>query len=102
MKIKKGDKVIVIAGKDKGKSGKIMRAFPRKDMVVIEGLNLRKRHQRPTSARQHGQIIEKAMPLHVSNVMIVDPKTGGRTRVTAKKISGKYTRVTKKSNTPLE
>jgi large subunit ribosomal protein L24 len=101
MKIKKGDKVIVITGKDKGKSGKVVRALPDKDKVIVEGVNSVKRHQRPTSTRQHGQIIDKALPVHVSNVMIVDPKTNDRTRIATKRIGGKYVRITKKSNTTL-
>ncbi|OGG54553.1 50S ribosomal protein L24 [Candidatus Kaiserbacteria bacterium RIFCSPHIGHO2_02_FULL_49_11] len=102
MKIKKGDKVIIIAGKDRGKTGKVLRALPQDEKVVVEGVNMHKRHQRPTSSKQHGQIIDKAMPVHVSNIMIVDPKTGKRTRISAKRISGKYTRITKKSNTTLD
>jgi large subunit ribosomal protein L24 len=101
MKIKKGDKVIVIAGKDKGKTGKVVRAIPRIDKVIVEGVNVVKRHQRPTSQNQHGQIVDKTLPVHVSNVMIVDPKTNTKTRLATKKIGGVYTRITKKSNTTL-
>lgn len=101
MKIKKGDKVVVIAGKDKGTTGKVVRAFPDNDKVIVEGVNIVKRHQRPTSQKQHGQIVDKTLPVHVSNVMIVDPKTGTRTRIATKKIAGKYARITKKSNTTL-
>ena len=101
MKIKKGDKVIVIAGKDRGKTGKITRALPREDKVIVEGVNIHKRHQRASAQQQQGQIIDKALPVHISNVMIVDPKTNTRTRITAKKLNGKYTRITKKSNTIL-
>lgn len=101
MKIKKGDKVIVIAGKDKGNVGKVVRALPKVDRVIVEGVNVQKRHQRATSQQQKGQIVDKTLPVHVSNVMIVDPKTGGRTRLSTKKVDGKYVRVTKKSNTKL-
>ena len=72
MKIKKGDTVKVISGKDRGKSGKVLRAFPNEDLVVVEGVNVKKRHQRATKANQKGQIIDKTMPVHVSNVMLVD------------------------------
>ena len=72
MKIKKGDTVKVISGKDRGKSGKVLRAFPKEDLVVVEGVNVKKRHQRATKANQKGQIIDKTMPVHVSNVMLVD------------------------------
>ena len=101
MKIKKGDKVIVIAGKDRGKTGKVLRALPKKQSVVIEGVHISKRHERPTSKRQKGQIVEKALPVHVSNVMIVDPKLNVRTRVSVKKLQGTYVRIAKKSNTQL-
>lgn len=68
MHVKKGDMVVVTTGKDKGKSGKIIRAFPRKDLVLVEGINLRKKHERPRKTNQKGQIVEKVMPIHVSNV----------------------------------
>ena len=68
MKIKKGDNVKVIAGKDKGKTGKILRAMPKENLVVVEGLNLRKKHQKPTSKDKKGQLIEVASPMHASNV----------------------------------
>jgi large subunit ribosomal protein L24 len=68
MHVKKGDKVIVLAGKDKGASGTIVRALPKKNLVVVEGVNRVKRHQRARRSNQKGQILEKAMPIHVSNV----------------------------------
>ena len=68
MKIKKGDNVIILAGKDKGKKGKISRAFPRQDKVIIEGLNVMKRHQRPRKSNEKGSIKEVSMPIHISNV----------------------------------
>lgn len=101
MKIKKGDKVKVIAGKDRGKKGKVLRALPREERVIVEGVNIVKRHRRGTSKRQSGQIIDKTLPVHVSNVMIIDPKKGVPTRVGIKRINGKYTRIAKKSNTTL-
>lgn len=81
MKLKKGDKVIVIAGKERGKSSTIVRVLPRENLVILDGLNLAKRHRRPSSQNRKGQIIDRAMPMHASNVMIVDPKTGKPTRV---------------------
>jgi len=101
MKIKKGDKVQVITGKDRGKKGKVLRALKREDRVIVEGVNVVKRHQRATNQRQSGQIIDKTLPIHISNVMVVDPKSGKPTRVGIKKIKGKYTRIAKKSNTTL-
>ena len=81
MKLKKGDKVQVIAGKDRGSSGTIVRAMPDKNMVIIEGVNMVKKHRRASQSNRSGQIIEKPMPLHASNVMLVDPKSGKPTRI---------------------
>jgi large subunit ribosomal protein L24 len=72
MKIRKGDTVQVIAGKDKGKTGTVLTAFPRLDSVLIEGVNVVKRHQKNRRTRSQGQIIEKSMPVHVSNVSLVE------------------------------
>jgi large subunit ribosomal protein L24 len=83
MKIRAEDHVIVIAGKDRGKTGKVLRTDPRKDRVYVEGLNMVKRHQRPNPARPNAQVgvIEKEGPIHVSNVAIVDPKDHKPTRI---------------------
>jgi large subunit ribosomal protein L24 len=70
MKIKKGDTIKVLAGKDKGKAGKVIRAIPKSDKVVIEGINIVKRHQKSRKSGQGGQILEVAMPVHVSNVKL--------------------------------
>jgi len=107
MKIKKGDKVIVIAGKDKGKSGKVLRAIPTDDRVVVEGVNIVKRHQRARRSGQTGQIIDKTLPVHVSNVALADPKSGKPTRVRISREggpgrSGKRVRVAKKSGTVIK
>jgi|TARA_Y100000310_G_scaffold17779_1_gene17589 large subunit ribosomal protein L24 len=67
MFIKKGDNVVIISGKDKGKSGKVLRALPKKDQIIVEGVNIKKRHQKPTKNNQKGQILDKTMPIHVSN-----------------------------------
>ena len=92
---------MVIAGKDRGKRGKVLLALPKEGRVVVEGVNIVKRHQKATKQRQSGQIIDKTLPVHVSNVMILDPKTGKPTRIRIKRINGKYTRIAKKSNTEL-
>lgn len=68
MKIHKGDMVRVLAGRDRGKSGKVLAAFPKRDRVLVEGVNKVKKHERPRKAGQKGQIVERAMPIHVSNV----------------------------------
>ena len=71
MKLKKGDRVKVIAGKDLGKDGVIMRVIPEKNKVIVEGVNIAKKHQKPTRATMQGGIIDKDMPIHASNVMFV-------------------------------
>ena len=68
MKIQKGDKVIIITGKDKGKSGVVLRAFPKLSQVLVEGINKKKVHQKPKKQGEKGKIVERAMPVHVSNV----------------------------------
>lgn len=70
MHVKKGDNVIVLAGKDKGKTGKILRAFPKQDQVLVEGVNAKKVHERPKKGGTKGSIIEKNFPIHVSNVKL--------------------------------
>jgi large subunit ribosomal protein L24 len=96
MKIKKGDKVIVIAGKDKGKTGKVTKAIPTESKVVVEGLNLLKKHRKARKSGEKGQIIEVSMPLHVSNVAIV--VDGKPTRVGVKVVGDKKVRVDKKTD----
>ena len=97
MKIKKGDKVIVITGKDKGKTGEVMKAMPKDSKVVVSGVNLSKRHQKP-SQENAGGIVSKEMPIHVSNVALVDPKSGKATRVAIRvEEGGRKVRVAKRS-----
>ncbi|MDP7542236.1 MAG: 50S ribosomal protein L24 [Acidimicrobiales bacterium] len=81
MKIHKGDKVRVLTGKDRGKEGVVSRALPADDKVIIEGVNLAKRHQKPTKATMQGGIIDKAMPIDVSNVAVLSPADDKPTRV---------------------
>lgn len=97
MKLKKGDKVIVIAGKSKGQAGAIVRAMPATDQVIIEGMNMVKRHRKATQQSRAGQIVEKPMPLHISNVMLADPKDGKPTRIKISRKDGGRTRVATKS-----
>lgn len=80
-RLRQGDLVVVISGKEKGKQGKIARVLAEQDKVVVEGLNLIKRHMKPTARNQQGGILEREAPLHASKVMPVDPKTGKPTRV---------------------
>jgi large subunit ribosomal protein L24 len=98
MKIKKNDKVIVIAGKDKGKTGVVEKVMKSENRVVISGVNVRKVHKKPTRSGQKGQIVEVSMAINSSNVMLVDPKNGKPTRVGLKKVDGKKVRFSKKSS----
>lgn len=97
MRIKTGDTVKVIAGKDKGKTGTVLRTLPKEDRVVVEGLNIAKKHVKPSQAGQSG-IEEFPAPIHVSNVKLVDPKSGEATRVGYRFEDGKKVRFAKKSN----
>ncbi|PJK16390.1 50S ribosomal protein L24 [Chryseomicrobium sp. FSL W7-1435] len=97
MHVKKGDKVMVISGKDKGKTGVILSAFPKKDRVLVEGVNIVKKHTKPNQANPQGGIVEQEAAIHVSNVMLIDPKSGEPTRVGYKMEDGKKVRVAKKS-----
>lgn len=97
LKIKKGDRVRVLTGKDRGKEGVVMRAFPAEGKVIVDGVNVAKRHQRATRATMQGGIIDKDMPIPVSNVAVVDPNCGKPTRVGYKVAAdGTKTRVCKK------
>jgi large subunit ribosomal protein L24 len=98
MKIKKDDTVSVISGKDKGKKGKVVRVFPKESRILVEGVNLRKKHRRAKKMGEKGQVITIASPIHVSNVMIVCPKCSKLTRIGATVIEGKAYRMCKKCN----
>ena len=102
LKIKKGDKVMVIAGKDRGKSGKILRVFPSRERVLVEGVNIVKRHTRPTQKNPQGGIIEREAPIHISNVMLICPRCNKPARV-GRKITeeGKF-RVCKRCGEEIE
>ncbi len=102
MHVKKGDKVMVISGKDKGKTGVILSAFPKKDRVLVEGVNIVKKHSKPSQMNPQGGIISQEAPIHVSNVMPLDPKTGEPTRVGIQVVDGKRVRVAKKSGEVLD
>jgi large subunit ribosomal protein L24 len=105
MKIRRDDDVVVIAGKDKGKTGKVIRTDPKRDRVYVGGLNMVKRHQRPNPARPNAQVgvIEKEGAIHVSNVAIVDPKDHKPMRVGIRRSEdGQRMRVTKRSGAELD
>ena len=102
MKIRKEDKVIIIAGKDKGKTGTVVKAMPKENKVVVEGMNLAKKHIK-AQGKQKGQIIEKAMPIDVSNVALIDPKSKKATRVRLEKdAKGKIKRIAVKSGSVIK
>ena len=87
-RIRKGDNVVVISGKDKGKTGKVLRILVEEDRVVVAGINLVKRHTKPSPRNQAGGIVEREQPIHACKVMPVDPKTGKGTRVRFKPLEG--------------
>jgi large subunit ribosomal protein L24 len=103
LKIRRDDTVEVMSGKDKGKTGKVLRVEPKKNRVFVEGMNMQKRHQRPRSLRDTqradavGGVIEREGPIHISNVMLVDPKDNKPTRVRIERKDGRRVRVAKKS-----
>lgn len=101
MNIKKGDKVIVIAGRDKGKTGVVQVVLPKLNRVVVEGVNIRKKHKKPTQKNPEGSIVEIYAPIDASNVALVDPKTKKATRIAHQEVKGKKVRVTKKSGSTL-
>jgi large subunit ribosomal protein L24 len=104
LKIRRDDEVVVISGKDRGKTGKVLRVDPAKARVYVEGLNIIKRHQRPlpNAPQREAGVIEREGPIHISNVMLIDPKTKKPTRVGVRRENGVRNRVTKKSGTKLD
>ncbi|MBP3635433.1 MAG: 50S ribosomal protein L24 [Bacilli bacterium] len=102
MNFKVGDKVVVIAGKDKGKEGKIIKTIKKDNKVVVEGINIVTKHVKPSAQNENGGIIKIEAPIHASNVMIIDPKTKKRTRI-AHEIdeNGKKYRISVKSKERL-
>ena len=101
MHIKTGDKVVVISGKDKGKEGLVVAVKASSNKVIVEGVNVVKKHVRPSQTSPDGGIVELEAPIHASNVMIVDPKTGKASRVGYKFVDGKKVRFAKKSGEVL-
>jgi large subunit ribosomal protein L24 len=107
MRIRTDDQVVVISGKDAGKTGRVMRTDPRKSRVYVEGLNMIKRHERARPSQdaqkaQAGGIVEKEGPIHVSNVMLLDPKGNKGTRIGVKRESGKRVRYAKRSGAAID
>ncbi len=104
LKIRRDDEVVVISGKDRGKTGKVLRVEPRKQRVYVEGLNIVKRHQKPSALNPNAQagVIEREGPIHVSNVALVDPKDKKPTRVGIKREDGKRFRVARRSGQQID
>ena len=108
MRIRRDDQVAIVSGKDRGKTGRVLRVDPKKERVYVEGLNIIKRHQKPSptasadSQAAAGGVIETEGPIHVSNVMLVDPKDNRPTRVGVTREGGVRSRVTKRSSTKLD
>jgi len=106
LKIRRDDQVLVISGKDRGKTGKVVKVDPAKQRVFVEGLNIVKRHQKPMQSmdpqKSAGGVVEKEGPIHISNVMLVDPLEKKPTRVGVTRENGVRNRVTKRSQTKLD
>ena len=108
LKIRRDDTVRIIAGKDKGKTGRVLRVDPQKQKVFVEGANIVKRHTRPRTlrdtqrAQEIGGIIEKEGPIHISNVMLVDPGSGDPSRVGVRRDGGRRVRVAKRSGKEID
>jgi len=104
-KIRRDDEVIVISGKDRGKTGKVLRVDPGKDRVYVTGLNIIKRHTKPSqtaTGNQVGGVIEREGPIHVSNVMLIDPKDKKRTRVGISRENGRRARVSRRTGSVID
>lgn len=106
LKIRRDDTVVVTSGKDRGKTGKVLRVDPKKDRVYVEGLNIVKRHTRPSQSadpvKAAGGVVESEGPIHISNVAIVDPKDKKPTRVGVSREDGLRVRVTKRSESKID
>ncbi len=101
LKIKKGDQVIVLSGEDKGKTGEVVKSMPKESKVVVQGINLVKRHTKPSQTTPGG-IVTKEAPIDSSNVAIVDPKTGKASKIGYKEVDGKKVRVARKSGEVID
>ena len=101
-KIKKGDRVVVLTGKDKGRQGQVLQVLPKEDRVLVAGINMVKRHTRPTQGDPQGGIKNKEATLHISNVALLDPKSGEPTRVGFRIDGDKKVRVAKKSGEVID
>ncbi|MCI0431811.1 MAG: 50S ribosomal protein L24 [Rhodospirillales bacterium] len=103
LKIKKGDRVVVITGRDRGRQGEVLKVLPKENRVVVQGVNVAKRHTRPNPADPSGGILDKELPIHVSNVAHIDPKSGKATRVGFKLLEdGRKVRLARRSGETID
>ncbi len=102
MHIKKGDTVYVLAGEDRGKTGRVLEVQPSKMRAIVEGVNIVTKATKPTAQHPQGGLIKKEAPIHISNLNLVDPKTGKPTRIAIKREDGKVVRISKKSNQEIK
>jgi large subunit ribosomal protein L24 len=103
LNIRKGDTVIVVAGNDKGQQGKVLEVIRKTDRAIVEGVNMVKKHTKPNAANPQGGIVEQEAPIHLSNLMLVDPKTGEKTRVGRREgANGKLVRFAIKSGEEIK
>ena len=101
--IKKGDTVVVITGNDKGQKGRVLEVIRKTNRAIVEGVNLMKKHTKPNAETPQGGIVEKEAPVHISNLMLVDPKSGEATRITRRlDNNGKLVRISKKSGEEIK
>lgn len=101
--IKKGDQVIVIAGNDRGMKGRVLEVLPKTNRAIVEGINLISKHMKPNAQNTQGGIVEKEAPIHISNLMLIDPVSGERTRIGRRRDEdGKLVRYSKKSNKEIK
>ena len=100
--IKKGDTVYVNAGNDKGKTGKVLEVIPSKDRAIVEGVNIVSKHTKPSPKHPQGGIVKQEAGVHISNLQVVDPKTGAPTRISRKVVDGKKVRIAKKSGEEIK
>ena len=100
--IKKGDTVYVNAGNDKGKTGKVLEVIPAKDRAIVEGINIVSKHTKPSPKHPQGGIVKQEASVHISNLQVVDPKTGKATRIGRKLVDGKNVRYAKKSGEEIK
>lgn len=98
IRIKKGDNVYVLAGEDKGKTGRVLQVLREKNRAIVEGINMVTKATKPTAQYPQGGLVKKEAPIHISNLNLVDPKSGKPTRIAVKRENGKVVRISKKSN----